>query len=68
MRNSIAMFIFLFSTGNTLFEQIWSKKLKLSVMPKFDSQANSNIKNSMTIFTFSVLNRKEFFCNSGRIN
>ena len=39
--------LFSFSTGNTLFGKIWSKKLKLS-----------NMKNSIAVFNFSVLDGK----------
>ena len=44
--------LLLFLIGNTLFEQIRSKKSKLSVELKFGTYTNSNMQNSMVIFTF----------------
>ena len=43
---------FLFLIGNTLFGQIWSKKSNYQLKLKFGSQTNSNMQNSMMLFTF----------------
>ena len=53
--------LFLFSTGNILFGQIWSKKSKVSAQVEFGTWTNSNTQNSMVVFTFSVLDWKYFF-------
>ena len=49
--------LFSFSTGSTLFAQICSKMLKLLKL-KFESQSNSNMQNSLMLFTFFVFDRK----------
>ena len=45
--------IFLFETGNTLFEQVWSKNKNCHLKVRFGSNSNSNMQNSMVIFIFS---------------
>ena len=50
--------LFSFSTGNTLFGQIWSKKLYCQFKVKLDTQTNSNMQNSMAVFTFFLFDRK----------
>ena len=53
---------FPFPTGDTLFGQTWSKKLKLTVEAEFGTETNSNnIHNSMVAFTFFVSGRKYSF-------
>ena len=55
--------IFLFSTGNTLFRQIWSKKKNQNgtFKLKFGTQTNLNVQNSMMMFNFSVFDWKYTF-------
>ena len=59
------IFHVLFSTGNTLFGHIWSKKsklkLNLSVKLKFGTFTNSNMQNSIVTFTFSVFDWNTLF-------
>ena len=43
---------FVFSTGNTLFGQIWSKTSKRQFKLKFGTKTNFNMKNSILLFTF----------------
>ena len=52
---------FLFLIGNTLFGQIWSKKSNYQLKLKFGSQTNSNMQNSMMLFTFFVFEWKYSF-------
>ena len=51
---------FLFWTRSTLFGQIWSKKLKLSVL-NLRHRPNSQNQSSMVMFRFSVFNWKCHF-------
>ena len=44
--------LFLFLIGNALFGQIWSKKSNYQLKLKFGSQTNSNMQNSLMLFTF----------------
>ena len=54
--------IFLFSTGNTLFRQISSKKNQNGKFKlKFGTQTNLNMQNSMMMFNFSVFDWKYTF-------
>ena len=46
---------------NTLFGQTWSKKQNCQFKPKFGPKTNSNMQNSIVLFTFSVLSRKHPF-------
>ena len=50
--------IFPFSIGNSLFGKIWSKKSTCQFKLKFGPKTNSNIHNSMVVFTVSALDRK----------
>ena len=60
--------IFPFSTGNSLFGQIWSKKQQNKTKQnrqfklKFGTQTNSNKQTLMVLFTFSALDCKLPFC------
>ena len=50
---------FPFSTGNTLFRQIWSKKIKsVCVSSRFYCYTNSNVQNSVLMFIFAVFDWK----------
>ena len=50
--------LFLFSTGNTLFGKIWTKKWKILFKIKFGTVTNLEIQNSKVVFPFSFLDRK----------
>ena len=50
----MVVFTFLFNP----FWQISSKKSKLSVKAEFGTNTNSNMQNSMIMFTFPVISRK----------
>ena len=53
---------FLFSTGNTLLGQIWSKKNQnCQFKPKLCTKSNSNMQNAIVIFIFFFFFRF-FFC------
>ena len=43
--------IFPFSTRNSLFGQVWSKKIKIVSLSSNLVPTNSNMQNSMTVFT-----------------
>ena len=50
--------------GLIQFEQIWSENQDLQFKLKFGSWTNSNMQNSMVVFTFAVLDQKHpFFSN-----
>ena len=49
---------FLFFTANTLFGQIWHQNSKMPVKLKPGTKTDSNMQNSMAMFTFSALDRK----------
>ena len=53
--------LFMFSTGNTFFVQIWSKKSNFQFKLRFDTKSNLNMQNSMMMFTFSVFDLKYLF-------
>ena len=54
--------IFPFSTGNTVFGQIWSNENQnCQRRLKFASKANSNMQNLFVVSTFSVLKLKHAF-------
>ena len=53
--------LFLFLIGNTLFGQIWPRKLKLSVQGETWYLTNSNMQNSLVMFTFFCF-RQEIPC------
>ena len=53
MQSSMVMFIFFsYLTGSILFGQIWPQSSKLFLL------INSNMRNSMVIFTFSIFDQK----------
>ena len=54
--------IFLFSTINTPFGQIWKKKKNCQFKLKLDSYTNLSMKSLTVVFTFSVIYRKYPFC------
>ena len=53
--------IFLIKTGNTFFEQIWSENQNYQLKLKFSTQTNSNMKNSVVVFNFSILYQERHF-------
>ena len=57
MQNLMVMLIFPLSTGNTFFVQCWTQN-SILLKVKFSTQTNSNMQNSMVMFSFSVLDRK----------
>ena len=52
MQNSIVVFILFVQTGNTFFGQSWSKNEKCELKLKFGTYTNSNMQNSIVVFTF----------------
>ena len=50
--------LFSFSTGITLFWEIWCKNQNYQFKLKFGTSTNSNMQNSMVMFTFSVFDWK----------
>ena len=57
MQNLMVMLIFPLSTGNTFCVQSWTQN-SILLKVKFSTQTNSNMQNSMVMFSFSVLDRK----------
>ena len=53
--------LFSFSTGITLFWEIWCKNQNYQFKLKFGTSTNSNMQNSMVMFTFSVFDRAYAF-------
>ena len=51
----------LFSTGNTFFGKFGSKTQNYQFKLKFCTYTNSNMQNSMVMFTFSVFDWKYLF-------
>ena len=49
--------LFSFSNINTLFGQIWSKNQNFQFKAKLATQTNSNMQNSMAVFTFFIFNQ-----------
>ena len=49
---------FLFLSGNTLFGQTWSKNQNYQFKLKFVTYTNSNMQNSMVMFTFFCFDQK----------
>ena len=52
---------FMFQIGSTLFEQICSKNQNRQFKLKFGTSTNSNVQNSIMMFTFSVLGWEYLF-------
>ena len=56
---------FLFETGNTLFGQKFCpKNHSCQLQLKCGTKANSNVRKSMVVFTFCILDGKQRFCAS----
>ena len=53
--------IFLFQTGNTVFEQVRSKNQNCQFQLKLGTQTKLNMQNSLVTSTFSVFHRKYHF-------
>ena len=53
--------LFLFYTGNNLLGEIVRKNNHCEFKLKFGTQTNSNIQNSMVVFTFLSYNRNTLF-------
>ena len=70
--------LFLFYTGNTLFNLDWKYHFWANLVQKIKivslswnlvhSLTNSNMQNSMALFTFSALDRKQFLSKFGPKN
>ena len=61
MQNSMVFFTFFVQTRNTLLEEIGPQNEDCQLQLKFGTQDNSNMQNSMTMFTCSLLDRKYLF-------
>ena len=58
MKNSLEMFLFLFTTTNALFGRFGPKNQNYQFKLKFGAQSNQNMQKSVVIFTFSVFDWK----------
>ena len=52
MQNSMVCLLFSFSTGNTLSGKLGPKNKNFQFKVKLDTYTNSNIQNSMVMFTY----------------
>ena len=50
--------LFWFSAGNAMLGTVWSKKSKFQLKVKLDTYTNSNMQNSIVVFTFLVFDQK----------
>ena len=54
MQNSMVVYIFLFQIGTPLSDKFYCKSQNCQLKLKIDTKTNSNMQNSLAVFTFSV--------------